>query len=204
MQGAPSLIRAGYKQALAKLHPSPTHKPFLYALQQHKWVCQQPSIQPNKERPTSEMSSQLVIYEGHMSDVLRRVKVLSFTTCSLTAAGSPIITFFMYPGVSVFVKAAIASSMIILSASTTLGLHWFAGPYVHRLTWEPGSEQFDVKMLSWMGTYFNRTISIADVEAPDTQRPLVTFAAKGRFYFVDRDNFPDKKLLQKLIPGSRR
>lgn len=104
------------------------------------------------------------------------------------------------PDMNVILKGAVASSVIFLSASTTAALHWFVTPYIHKLKWKPGSDSFEVEMLSWLATYIPRTIKFADIRPPETQRPFVTFKANGKFYFVDADHCQNKALLAKLTP----
>lgn len=101
---------------------------------------------------------------------------------------------------NVILKGAVASSVIFLSASTTAALHWFVTPYIHKLKWKPGSDSFEVEMLSWLATYIPRTIKFSDIRLPETQRPFVTFKANGQFYFVDADHCNNKALLAKLTP----
>ncbi|KAG6549597.1 hypothetical protein Mapa_008575 [Marchantia paleacea] len=156
------------------------------------------------ERDDWKETARPVIYEGLMSDTVRRVKMLSLTTCCLSVVGGPVVTFFTNPDLSVIMKGALCSTMVVLSASTTFALHWFASPYVHKLTWVPGSKEVDVEVLSWMATKLKRKIKLSDVRTPYTQRPLVTFAANNEYYFVEKDNFPSKELLDQLVPDKRK
>lgn len=151
-----------------------------------------------------ESSARPFIYEGVMSDTVRRVKMLSLSTCCLSVVGGPFVTFFTNPELSVIMKGALCSTMVLLSASTTYALHWFASPYVHKLTWVPGSKEVDVEMLSWMTTKLKKKIKLSDIRTPYTQRPLVTFAANSDYYFIDKDNFRNKELLDQLLPERRK
>lgn len=91
-----------------------------------------------------------------------------------------------------------ASVMVILSATTTGALHWFASPYVRKLTWTPGTNEMQIEVLSWMATPLQRSVNISDVRTPTTQRPAVTFEANGNMYYIDKDAFPHAELLKKL------
>lgn len=108
-------------------------------------------------------------------------------------------TFFTSPELSVIAKGGLASLVVLLSASTTGALHWFASPYVRKLTWTPGTDQMQIEVLSWMATPLQRTVNISDVRTPETQRPAVTFEANGNLYYVDKDTFPHAELLKKLL-----
>nr|GEW16994.1 putative TMEM70 family [Tanacetum cinerariifolium] len=94
-----------------------------------------------------------VVYYGPISNTIKKVKLLSLSTCCLSVSLGPVITFMTSPDMNVIIKGAVASSVIFLSASTTLALHWFVSPYIHKL------------------------------RLPETNRPFVTFKANGEFYF---------------------
>lgn len=201
-----ALLRAGWRQAYSRgaIYPS-AHAS--NAVGQHRWATQ---ISPNykglnrpahaeDEKPNEKRAPAApVIYEGVMADTLRRVKLLSLTTCCLSVVGGPFVTFFTAPDLSVIAKGAMASVMVLLSATTTGALHWFASPYVRRLTWTPGTEQMQIEVLSWMATPLRRSVNISDVRTPLTQRPAVTFEANGQLYYIDKETFPHAELLRKL------
>ncbi|KAK4356023.1 hypothetical protein RND71_024994 [Anisodus tanguticus] len=52
------------------------------------------------------------------------------------------------PYMNVILKGAVASSVIFISATTTVVLHWFVSPCIHKLKWKPGSDTFEVEMMS--------------------------------------------------------
>ncbi|CAK9152230.1 unnamed protein product [Ilex paraguariensis] len=141
-----------------------------------------------------------VIYYGPISNTIKKVKLLSLSTCCLSVSLGPVITFMTSPGLNVILKGAVASTVIFFSASTTAALHWFVSPYIHKLRWQPGSDSFEVEMLSWLATYIPKTIKFADIRPPETNRPFVTFKANGNFYFVDAEHCHNKALLAKLTP----
>lgn len=141
-----------------------------------------------------------VVYYGPISSTIKKVKLLSLSTCCLSVSLGPVITFMTSPDMNVILKGAVASTVIFLSASTTAALHWFVSPYIHKLRWKPGSETFEVEMLSWLATSLPRTIKFSDVRPPATNRPFVTFKADGSFYFVDAEHCHDKTLLAMLTP----
>ena len=141
-----------------------------------------------------------IVYHGPISSTVKKVKLLSLSTCCLSVSLGPVITFMTSPEMNVILKGAVASSVIFLSASTTAALHWFVSPYVHKLRWQPGSDTFEVEMMSWLATYLPKTLKFADIRPPETNRPFVTFKANGNFYFVDAEHCHNKALLAKLTP----
>ncbi|XP_019196634.1 PREDICTED: uncharacterized protein LOC109190581 [Ipomoea nil] len=142
-----------------------------------------------------------VIYYGPISNTIKKVKLLSLSTCCLSVSLGPVITFMTSPDMNVILKGAVASTVIFLSATTTGALHWFVSPYIHKLRWQPGSDSFEVEMMSWLATYIPRTIKFADIKPAETNRPFVTFKANGSFYFVDTEHCHNKALLAKLTPN---
>ncbi|WOL01919.1 hypothetical protein Cni_G10638 [Canna indica] len=158
------------------------------------------SIGPKRGVTEKDGKETGVMYEGPISSTIKKVKLLSLSTCCLSVSLGPVITFMTSPDMNVILKGAVASTVIFLSASTTGALHWFVSPYIHKLRWQPGSDSFDVELLSWLATPVPRTIKFADVRPPETNRPFVTFKADGNFYFVDAEHCHNKALLARLTP----
>ncbi|XP_020237345.1 uncharacterized protein LOC109816675 [Cajanus cajan] len=174
-----------------------------------RWASQAPtteednkiSIGPHSGGQSSEGDKETgVVYYGPISNTIKKVKLLSLSTCCLSVSLGPVITFMTSPDMNVILKGAVASTVIFLSASTTGALHWFVSPYIHKLRWQPGSDSFEVEMLSWLATYIPKTIKFSDIRPPETNRPFVTFKANGKFYFVDTEHCHNKALLARLTP----
>lgn len=185
------------------------YPPIHLAAPQRRWASQYSatnddsriSIGPRQEGDTKKDDKDSgVVYYGPISSAIKKVKLLSLSTCCLSVSLGPVITFMTSPDMNVILKGAVASSVIFLSATTTAALHWFVSPYIHKLKWQPGSDSFEVEMMTWLATYVPRTIKFADIRAPETQRPFVTFKANGNFYFVDTEHCHNKALLARLTP----
>ncbi|XP_050208713.1 uncharacterized protein LOC126659463 [Mercurialis annua] len=159
------------------------------------------SIGPRKGKDAVEDEKETgVVYHGPISSTIKKVKLLSLSTCCLSVSLGPVITFMTSPGMNVILKGAVASSVIFLSASTTAALHWFVSPYIHKLRWQPGSDSFEVEMMTWLGTFTPKTIKFSDIRPAETNRPFVTFKANETFYFVDAEHCYNKALLARLTP----
>lgn len=159
------------------------------------------SIGPEKGRDSGKDEKDSgIVYYGPISSTIKKVKLLSLSTCCLSVSLGPVITFMTSPDMNVILKGAVASCVIFLSASTTAALHWFVSPYIHRLRWQPGSDSFEVDMMSWLATFIPKTIKFSDIRLPDTNRPFVTFKANDKYYFVDVEHCHNKALLAKLTP----
>ncbi|CAN1257965.1 hypothetical protein LINPERPRIM_LOCUS9753 [Linum perenne] len=161
------------------------------------------SIGPRKDKEPQHDDDEKdsgVVYRGPISSTIKKVKMLSLSTCCLSVSLGPVITFMTSTDSNVILKGAVASSVIFFSASTTAALHWFVSPYIHKLRWQPGSDSFEAEQMSWLGTYVPETIKFADIRPAETNRPYVTFMANGKFYFVDTDHCQNKALLARLKP----
>ncbi|KAG5239734.1 transmembrane protein [Salix suchowensis] len=159
------------------------------------------SIGPRRGKEEGQDEKEIgVVYYGPISSTIKKVKLLSLSTCCLSVSLGPVITFMTSQDSNVILKGAVASTVIFLSASTTAALHWFVSPYIHKLRWQPGSDSFEVEMMSWLATYIPKTMKFADIRPPETNRPFVTFKANGNFYFVDAEHCHNKALLNRLTP----
>lgn len=155
--------------------------------------------EPKKTQLEEEKEPGLV-YLGPISSTIKKVKLLSLSTCCLSVSLGPVITFMTSPEMNVILKGGVASTVILLSASTTAALHWFVSPYIHKMRWQPGSDSFEAEMMSWLATPLRKTIKFSEVRRADTNRPFVTFKADGNYYFVDAEHFQNKALLARITP----
>ncbi|KAL2896516.1 Transmembrane protein 70-like protein mitochondrial [Bienertia sinuspersici] len=176
---------------------------------QKRWASHSPktqddskiSIGPRKGQEVDKDDKDIgVAYHGPISSTIKKVKLLSLSTCCLSVSLGPVITFMTSPEMNVILKGGVASTVIFFSASTTAILHWFVSPYIHKIRWQPGSDTFEAEMMSWLATPLTKTIKFADIRVADTNRPFVTFKANDNFYFVDADHCQNKALLAKLTP----
>ncbi|KAJ8430770.1 LOW QUALITY PROTEIN: hypothetical protein Cgig2_017083 [Carnegiea gigantea] len=142
----------------------------------------------------------VVAYYGPISSTIKKVKLLSLSTCCLSVSLGPVITFMTSPDMNVILKGRVAASVIFFSASTTAVLHWFVSPYIRKIRWQPGSDSFEAEMMSLLATPITKTIRFADIRPAETNRPFVTFKANENFYFVDAEHCPNNALLVKLTP----
>ncbi|EEF32684.1 uncharacterized protein LOC8264254 [Ricinus communis] len=212
---SPSTVQSGYRVCRfgtwSHAHTAKTNynSAIQIAASQKRWASQartteddnRISIGPRRGKEAGEDEKETgVVYYGPISSTIKKVKLLSLSTCCLSVSLGPVITFMTSPDMNVILKGAVASSVIFLSASTTAALHWFVTPYIHKLRWQPGSDSFEVEMMSWMATYIPKTIKFADIRPAETNRPFVTFKADGNFYFVDTEHCHNKALLARLTP----
>eukprot|EP00123_Amoebidium_parasiticum_P022638 comp91594_c0_seq1/m.48572 comp91594_c0_seq1/g.48572 ORF comp91594_c0_seq1/g.48572 comp91594_c0_seq1/m.48572 type:complete len:300 (-) comp91594_c0_seq1:211-1110(-) len=73
-----------------------------------------------------------LVYTGQLSAVLRRLKLLSITSCTLSLIGTPIL-YSMQSGISPLGKAIFGTMVMITGVGSTGLIHFFTKPYIHRL-----------------------------------------------------------------------
>ena len=79
-------------------------------------------------------------------------------------------------------------------------LTWFTQPYITRLRYERPTDTLEATTLTLLSKPRTDRFHLADVRPADTVHPLTSFAARGRLYYLDADNFSDKQLLARLVP----
>ena len=66
-----------------------------------------------------------------------------------------------------------------LTAPLFTGLmHWFTGPYVHRLTYDRSTQRFSAKTMSLLARPVQTTFFPNEVKYPQSLRPNVTFQVR--------------------------
>eukprot|EP00892_Ulva_mutabilis_P012704 jgi/Ulvmu1/9806/UM056_0046.1 len=141
-------------------------------------------------------------YSGVVSSTVRTLKMVSIATATLSLMGSPLYIVATMDGQYTAAKIMAASGFTCFGLFTTGLLHWFVGPYVHKLWYHAPSEQVKVQMLNIFARPRELVFNIADVRHPEGISPLQTFEANGRTMFVDEATFENKELLEKLTPAS--
>lgn len=141
------------------------------------------------------------IYEAPFSVAVRRVKKLSLFSCACAVAAGPVILGLDGGPTTLTAKLSIAGTLTSFGVFTTGLLHWFTHPYVHKLVHDPKENTIDIDVLDLLGRSRTRHIRVADVKEADSVHPLSSFAADGHVFYLDKDHFKDKTLLEKLVPS---
>ena len=162
-----------------------------------------PPQTPPPPPPPSPPSTPYV-YEAPFSTAVRKVKRLSLFSCACALGAGPIILG-LDAGSTVTAKASIAGTLASFGVFTTGLLHWFTSPYVHKLVYDPNTQSIDVTVLDVLGRSRSRHLGIHALREPDTMHPLSSFQSTldGSVYYVDKEYFKDKKLLEAIIPSEQ-
>ena len=79
-------------------------------------------------------------------------------------------------------------------------LTWFTQPYVQRLRVERRSGTVEAETLTLLARPRTDRFHLGECAEADSVHPLSSFRARGRLYYVDANNFPDRALLAQLVP----
>ncbi|KAG7670022.1 hypothetical protein Ndes2526B_g06396 [Nannochloris sp. 'desiccata'] len=140
------------------------------------------------------------IYEAPFSSAVRKVKRLSLFSCACAVAAGPVILGLDGGPTTLTAKLSIAGTLTSFGVFTTGLLHWFTHPYIHKLVHNPKENTIDINVLDLLGRSRTRHIRIADVTEAQSVHPLSSFAVNKNVFYLDRDHFKDKELLEKLAP----
>ncbi len=133
--------------------------------------------------------------------MVRKVKRLSLFSCACAVAAGPIILGLDGGPSTLTAKLSVAGTLTSFGVFTTGLLHWFTHPYIHKLVHNPKESTIDIDVLDLLGRSHTRHIQIADVAEAQSVHPLSSFAVNGQVFYLDRDHFKDKQLLEILAPS---
>jgi hypothetical protein len=129
--------------------------------------------------------------------VTRCTQLLSLGSLLVTTVGAPLLVFLSAPeGVSEMAKISLSGTVVLFGCFTTALLSYFASPYVLRLTLS-GDDTATVTTMDLLARPRTVTIRLDEMREPRTLRPLATFEARGRIFFID-GNVADAALLQRM------
>jgi hypothetical protein len=144
---------------------------------------------------TGEEPESARVYEGGLAVTVRRVKLLSLSSLAATVVGAPLLVHLSSPeAVTVGAKVMITGTLMFFGVFTTALLQWFASPYIIRL--ELDGQQVSATTFNVLARPHTKVFTIADMQEAKTMRPLATFQAHGKVYYID--GTADERLLAKL------
>ncbi|KAG2438408.1 hypothetical protein HYH02_010863 [Chlamydomonas schloesseri] len=162
--------------------------------QQQKQQQQDKKAQQRLERPPND-----VVYYGPLSQQHKLLKRISIANTLVAAAAAPAIVTWA-DNISLVSRYGLASSLVLFGLITTGALHWVAQPYVHELRYTAATGQLEVRTTTLLGSSRWNSFNVDEVQPLPWNRPVATFMAKGRFYYIDVYSFPDEALLRRLTP----
>jgi hypothetical protein len=124
-------------------------------------------------------------------------QLLSLGSLLVTTVGAPLLVFMSAPeGVSDAAKVSLSGTVVLFGCFTTALLSYFASPYVLRLHLS-SDDTATVTTMDFLAREKTTTFRLDEMREPRTLRPLATFEARGRIFFVD-GNVADAALLQRM------
>ena len=126
-----------------------------------------------------------------------RLQLLSLGSLMVTTVGAPLLVFLSASeGVSEMAKISLSGTVVLFGLFTTGLLSYFASPYVLRLNLN-GDDTATITTMDVLARPKTVTIRVDEMGEPRTLRPLATFQARGRIFFVD-GNVADQALLHRM------
>lgn len=113
-----------------------------------------------------------------------------------TVFGAPLlIELSTSEAVTPLAKASVTAGLVCFGTFTTALLSWFVSPYVIRLTVD--GDKVCATTLNVLAQQRSSQFLISDMQEPQTMRPLATFQANGKIFFIDA-NTADPDVLKRL------
>ena len=128
-------------------------------------------------------------YEAALGDTVRKVKVLSIASLAATVVGCPTFLELSRPEMVFEAKAAASATVIGFGSFTTALLQWFVSPYVKTMRIEPGGRVV-ARKFAWNASEYETTFAASDMRETESSRPLVSWEADGRYYYVEMGMVP--------------
>lgn len=164
-----------------------------------------PSSSSDHEKVESPLTPPLlplstdVHYLGPLSSSHKILKRVSLANTMIACMAAPYIMT-SAESISYVSRIGLSTSLVFFGLITTAALHWITVPYVHELKFQASSQMIDVRTTTLLGTSRWRSFHLDEVKPLPWNRPVATFMARDRFYYIDIYSFPDEDLLKKLSP----
>lgn len=157
---------------------------------------------PSTSKEINSPSSPAYEYHGPFSAAVTKVKKLSLFSCACAVGAGPVMLL-LDGGTSLSAKMGLAGTLSAFGITTTGLLHWFTHPYVHKLS-VGGDRELKIETLNFFAKPVLDVVRLDSVEggAENSMHPLSTFMANKKVFYIDKDFFADKDVLDILDPPS--
>ncbi|XP_004347498.1 hypothetical protein CAOG_04747 [Capsaspora owczarzaki ATCC 30864] len=142
-----------------------------------------------------------IVYKSPFDTTIRRLKLLSLTSCIGGLIGAPVLLLLTSSADALPTTARIAVAVLAaaMGSSTTALLHWVTKPYVRDLVRdEHNPDRLHATTFTFTGGDAKSSFLISSMRKAANSRAFVSFHADGRDYFVHKELVQDEQLLQIL------
>uniref|UniRef100_A0A7S0UJZ4 Uncharacterized protein n=1 Tax=Polytomella parva TaxID=51329 RepID=A0A7S0UJZ4_9CHLO len=153
----------------------------------------------SEEEDEDETNLKDAHYLGPLSYQHKLLKMISITNTAVAFGAAPYIIEFA--DVSMASRYGLAASLVFFGMITTGALHWVARPYVHEMRFTASTGIIETKTTTLFGRSKWDSFNLSDVQPLPWSRPVATFMAKDKFYYIDVFNFPKGELRRRLMPS---
>ena len=128
-----------------------------------------------------------LVYDGLFGSLIRRVKIISVSSCGLTMLSMPMLAIFGDASVPLGARAAIAGVVMFFGAGTTATVHWMCHPYITQM-WRNTQDHYTAESVNMFGVRKYTHFVASDVTMADS-RPFSTFKLEpyNHNYYVHTD-----------------
>jgi hypothetical protein len=150
----------------------------------------------HENRPTGD------VYEAHLAETVKNVKLLSLASLAATVCGTPLLLELASPDMLPEAKLTVSLVVDTFGTFTTALLQWFVSPYVLTMRIEKRERGGDlgdassaedvvvVEKLTLFAKKFEDRFPVSAMREAETTRPLVTWEANGKYHYVEMANVP--------------
>jgi hypothetical protein len=129
-----------------------------------------------------------LVYDGLFGALIRRVKIISVSSCGLTMLSMPMLAIFGDESVPVSARVAVAGVVMFFGAGTTATVHWMCHPYITQM-WRNTQDHYTAESVNMFGRRKYTNFVASDVVMADS-RPFSTFKLEpyNHNYYVHTDD----------------
>eukprot|EP00127_Corallochytrium_limacisporum_P006238 Clim_evm14s222 gene=Clim_evmTU14s222 len=136
------------------------------------------------------------VYESKVSQALRTIKIISFTSCLASITAGPVIAIYGNQSISMNGRLAIGAIIATMGIFTTASLHSFAKGYVTKLEYDEENQKLRVSKVGLMGQVLESTVSLDDVGPIRSVHPYLNVRMGNQDLYVPRDQIKHPDLLK--------
>ena len=129
-----------------------------------------------------------LVYDGLFGSLIRRVKIISVSSCGLTMLSMPMLALFGDESVPLGARCAVAGVVMFFGAGTTATVHWMCHPYITQM-WRNTQDHYTAESINMFGRRKYTNFVANDVVMADS-RPFSTFKLEpyNKNYYVHTED----------------
>ncbi|XP_055690831.1 transmembrane protein 70 homolog, mitochondrial [Lutzomyia longipalpis] len=139
------------------------------------------------------------VYEGPLSSRIKAVKIFSLSTSIAGLAAQPIVIEQASKIGGTFMVVLMSGFVGFFTFVTPFLLHWITKKYVTVLKYNPPTEEYTARTISFFLLPTYTKFKVSDVRVPDVPGMFTSFHVGKKAFFVDPRQFPDTSHYVKIM-----